>query len=487
MGEGGCGVVFRARHIHQDYDLGEVVLKFLHPTFNLDRRARDRFMKEARASRYLHSPHVVKVFDYDEDEQGAPFIVMEYLQGQTLAELIYPSKRLDPGRTLRIAIQMAGALNECHNKGIIHRDLKPENIFILKDRQNDFVKIVDFSIAMLVDGTITTSLAGTPQYMPPEQILQQPIDDGVDIFALGVILFECLAGQAPISANTEMEYLHRNLQEQPTPLCSIMPGMPHMLSDLLTSMMAKQRAERPASMADVECRLKSIGATENWLVEYEYNAANCGNSAFPRTLTAPESANQSIASFPARLPMNKKQGRPVATADGSAATPTIGALPRNRSKKKPIQSNQESIPGLALEGAPEESVSTPTHKRLIIMAAIAIAIFLGFGGFYWFVFKGPNPSETGTRQQPTHDGPVLRQPSFSSSSGKPDDQLNRSVATPASEQVRTTVKDQRVPIAPITNQTPKAIPSKIKPRSSLPKVRPPRGKKEDYPKEEGGL
>ncbi|MBW2533181.1 MAG: protein kinase, partial [Deltaproteobacteria bacterium] len=227
---------------------------------------RQRFINEARAARTLGSPHVVKVFDHAFDDRGIPYIVMEYLRGEPLQAVI-KQQRLTPHRTLRIALQITGALQECHDAKILHRDLKPGNILLIQAGREDFIKIIDFGIAHLPipEATETGTLLGTPKYMPPEQIRQHELDEGTDIFALGVILFECLCGEPPIKASTAIEYMSLNLQQPPRKLRELAPELPETLEAVLDHMMAKERGDRPASMRDVEARLLAVGRAQGWL------------------------------------------------------------------------------------------------------------------------------------------------------------------------------------------------------------------------------
>ena len=267
LGAGGFAQVFLAEQVQDGIELGDVVLKFLHKNLATNQSIRRRFINEARAARKVRSPHVVKVFDLGFDDDGTPYMAMEYLEGEGLEKVLDRETKLSPKRTFDLGLQVAGALDECHKIGIIHRDLKPDNLLLLPGRGEDFVKVLDFGIARVPteDGTLTHTLMGTPRYMPPEQIMQREMDGGVDIFALGVILYECLAGTSPIPAKTPMEYLQLNLNTRPTPLRQERPDLPEDLERLLNRMMAKDRADRPPSMADVEQRLKKIGVAHGWL------------------------------------------------------------------------------------------------------------------------------------------------------------------------------------------------------------------------------
>ena len=255
LGRGGFGVVMRGRHLHDEHDLGDVVLKFMQSSLAQDLSLRKRFINEARAARSLRSPHMVKVFDFDFDEHGVPFMVMEYLEGEALSRIIR-RRPLSVKQTLDVAAQLASAMQECHAAGIIHRDLKPSNVVL----QDGFAKIIDFGIARMEGATVTRTLMGTPKYMAPEQIQRGEMDGRTDIFALGVIIHECLCGAPPIAAGDDLQYLMLNLEAEPTPLREVVPDAPVALEGLLLRMMAKDPDDRPVSMADVAARLRAMEA-----------------------------------------------------------------------------------------------------------------------------------------------------------------------------------------------------------------------------------
>lgn len=265
LSAGGFGTVFLAMQVHGGIEMGRVILKFLHREHAQDPAVTRRFLNEVKTARELINPHIVRVFDLGYDNDGTPFMVQEFIEGEGLEEVLAREKRLPPPRALRLAIQVAEGMAEAHGKGIIHRDLKPENLRIQEGTA--LVKILDFGIARIstTRGTATNSFVGTPRYMPPEQIKQQPLDAGVDIFALGVILFEMLAGEPPIpNGGSELEYIHLNLIQDPRRLSELLQDCPRELSDFVHSMMAKQRAERPADMETVARTLDELAARFGW-------------------------------------------------------------------------------------------------------------------------------------------------------------------------------------------------------------------------------
>lgn len=229
LGRGGMGVVYRARDLSLERD---VALKLVRNTASLTRQR--RFLREAKLASRGHHPHTVSVFDFGELPQGSCFLVMELLQGKTLAATLRECRSMAPLRVCRIGSMAASGMQSIHAHGIIHRDLKPSNIFLLdKPGVPDFVKIVDFGVAKEVDddlvgvGTVDTTppwtlarsttatgdssetgaltragaLVGTPRYMAPEQLRGEPLDARVDQYALGCILYEMLTGAPPYSGD----------------------------------------------------------------------------------------------------------------------------------------------------------------------------------------------------------------------------------------------------------------------------------------------
>ena len=205
IGRGGMGIVFLAR----DRALDRLVaIKLLRPGMAATGAARRRFAREARAAAAVVHEHVVTIHAVDMLPQGVPYLVMQYVAGKSVQELIDEGKPLELVQILRIGSQAAGALAAAHAQGLIHRDIKPANI-LLEDGV-DRVKITDFGLARAVDDvTISLSgmVAGTPQYMSPEQACGEPIDHRTDLFSLGSVIYALCTGQAPFRGNSSMATL----------------------------------------------------------------------------------------------------------------------------------------------------------------------------------------------------------------------------------------------------------------------------------------
>ncbi|MFO0570707.1 MAG: protein kinase [Polyangiaceae bacterium] len=206
VGKGGMGAVWRARHVSLECD---VAIKQISERWLGTDKAVARFLQEGRTVASLKSPHVVQVFDHGV-EKGVPYIVMELLHGESLGARLLREHTLSQAATLRIIVHVARALSQAHDAGIVHRDLKPDNVFLIHNEDEEIAKVIDFGVAKLgVDSstplgveTASGALVGTPFYMSPEQTRGRGVDHRTDLWALGVIAFECLTGRRPFAGDT---------------------------------------------------------------------------------------------------------------------------------------------------------------------------------------------------------------------------------------------------------------------------------------------
>jgi len=254
IGEGGMGAVYRAQHQR----LGrQVAIKFLHHEFAKHHEALDRFFNEARAAATLGHPNIAESFDMGELASGAPFIVLELLKGRSVHDEVSRVGPLSIRRALRIARQIALGLDAAHQRGIIHRDLKAENVFLTDREENpDHVKILDFGVARVLENTTNITrpglLIGTPEIMPPEQIISpDTIDARVDIYAAGVILYQMLSGQKPYGSMPLPALLHKILEESPPPLTLLSDNVRQLVEDA----MARDRNRRIQTMTELRDRI----------------------------------------------------------------------------------------------------------------------------------------------------------------------------------------------------------------------------------------
>ena len=255
LGEGSMGVVWAAEHVLLGRTLA---VKLLRAELVSDPGVLARFQHEAVAAGRIGSPHIVDVLDVGTAPNGAPFIVMEFLRGRSLAALLRVQARLTPDRTVRLGRQILEALEAAHAAGIIHRDLKPDNIFLEPgEAGEEHVKLVDFGISKAKDDprvqhlTRTGMLIGTPRYMSPEQVRgEKDVDERADIWAAGVILYQCLASVPPHDGPDLASILGHVLLEPATPLRELRPEVEPWLEAVVMRALEKDRDRRFATATE---------------------------------------------------------------------------------------------------------------------------------------------------------------------------------------------------------------------------------------------
>ncbi len=259
VGRGGMGHVYKALHLH----FNEVrALKVMDPSLTEKEEFVRRFLREAFVARRLQHPNAVRVDDVDETEDGRHCIIMEFIDGRMLRDVLEREGPLPAARACSIVKQAASALHAAHQLGIIHRDIKPENIALVKTDQGDLVKVLDFGITKLSAGQLkdeagamdltatgTIFAIGTPEYMSPEQILQKDLDGRSDLYSLGLVFFEMLTGEQPFHADSQAEWFLAQVSQPPPPLHGRAASLriPAGIADLVMSMLAKNVAQRPAN------------------------------------------------------------------------------------------------------------------------------------------------------------------------------------------------------------------------------------------------
>lgn len=257
LGAGGMGMVFKA----VDTELGEVIAIKTLKTEMLgnDPNALERFRSEIRLARRISHRNVVRTHDIGE-HGGAYFITMEYVEGRSLKELIHARGRLPVPVTLSVAKQLCRALEVAHEAGVIHRDVKPQNMVVQAD---GVLKVMDFGIARLATRpsgmTQLGTVVGTPEYMAPEQLMGDEIDARADIYAVGCVVYECLTGRTPITADTPITLIAKVLEDTPHAPRTVNDEVPSALSDLVMACLSKNAADRPQTALELHDRLAAIG------------------------------------------------------------------------------------------------------------------------------------------------------------------------------------------------------------------------------------
>jgi len=265
IGSGGMGAVYKAAQPAMNR---MVAVKILHPKLTNRKDLVSRFRREARAMSHLEHPNTVKVLLFGELEDGSLYIVMEYLEGRNLNQVVRKEGPLAPERAVPVLIQCCGALQEAHLQGIIHRDLKPENIFLSTNGGlRDYPKVLDFGLAKVTErelrpGSVMLTqegmVFGTPEFMSPEQAQGKVLDARSDIYSLAVILYEVLTGKLPFDAKTPMEYIQAHVTKPPIPLDERIPGkkFPPGLGLALQRALEKAPEKRFGSAAEFAQALK---------------------------------------------------------------------------------------------------------------------------------------------------------------------------------------------------------------------------------------
>src|ERR1700734_3379795 len=253
VGRGGMAEVYRARDIRLDRI---VAVKTLREDLARDQTFQARFRREAQSAASLNHPSIVAVYDTGEDMAGpqhVPYIVMEYVDGRTLRELLRDDRRLLPERALEITDGVLRALDYSHRNGIVHRDIKPGNVMLTRSAE---VKVMDFGIARAVSDaqatmTQTAQVIGTAQYLSPEQARGERVDARSDLYSTGCLLYELLTGRPPFTGDSPVAIAYQHVRENPIPPSRVDPEIPVWADSIVLKAMAKDPAERYQSAADM--------------------------------------------------------------------------------------------------------------------------------------------------------------------------------------------------------------------------------------------
>ena len=268
IGEGGMGSVYLAEHVTIQK---KIALKVLLHEYARKDLIKQRFLQEAKAAAKIGHENIVDIIDFGNTPTGSLFFAMEYLEGDDLSKVLQMNGPMTWGRAKPILLQVCRALEAAHSKGIIHRDMKPENIFLEeREGKRDFVKILDFGIAKvgLEDGgerlTRSGMVFGTPHYMSPEQAMGKKPDNRVDVYSVGVILYEMLTGEVPFNADSFMGILTRHISDKPTPPRELREDIPQEVEAIILKALSKKPEGRYQSMAEMAVAISRVAMRDNY-------------------------------------------------------------------------------------------------------------------------------------------------------------------------------------------------------------------------------
>jgi len=409
---GGMGSVYLGKHVLMDKT---VAIKVLRPSLALDDDVVRRFSREAKAASRISHPHAVSVTDFGESEDGIVFLVMEYLDGHTLKEVIKSEGPMKLDRVVEIVRQIAGALDAAHEQGVVHRDLKSDNVMLSKQTGGEWAKVLDFGIAKIqqsnaIDDDITAAnlVIGTPQYMSPEQCSHSSaIDARSDIYSFGIIVYEMLAGQPPFVGESPTVIMMKQVQDPPPSVLEARPELPVAVSSVISKALAKQPADR----------FESAGELSKALTE----AASAAES--PQLIAAPVTV----------------PNIPVAPFDDDEAT-----LVRPR-EVEPLPLSTDVSPALAHPDDPPMAGIRPW--RILAPGAIALVIVFGL---VFFLTRGSSQNQSANANV-TVPGLVA----------DPNSQPVQPLGTPTGE------SERNIQPQPISSATPQLVISNANANSSV--------------------
>ncbi|MFN7945835.1 MAG: SUMF1/EgtB/PvdO family nonheme iron enzyme [Blastocatellia bacterium] len=369
IGSGGMGAIYKARRLH----IGDTVaVKVLRPEVINDSLSRERFHREARAAAMLNHPNAVVIHDFGEDADGTAYIVMEFIEGKSLRQILAAERTINPARSYSILRQACAALEAAHRRGIIHRDIKPDNIILTNsDDLTDHVKILDFGIAKLRDKTMDTAslekslttvgtVIGTPHYMSPEQCQGEPADARSDIYSLGIVLYEMLTGSVPFTAKTPTGVAVKHVTEMPKPLVQMRADIPPAVEGVVMRALSKEPANRQQSALELarefEAALQSGGHISTGSIQAQ------------PTRTTPEVAKASPTGN--SVPVSEINAKPVVSNHGFETQVSKTGRDSRRARPFPIVT---IVAVVLLAALAVGAVWYVRHKRAQELAALAAA------------------------------------------------------------------------------------------------------------------
>jgi serine/threonine-protein kinase len=415
---GGMGSVYEARHAVVGRHFA---LKFLHEQYAHRTIMVQRFLREAQAAGSIASEHIIGVIDYG-TVAGTPYLVMELVQGQDLRELLTDTPRLAVDRAVRIILDACSGLELAHERGLVHRDLKPANICITRRSDGrEVAKVIDFGVAKLRDGADLSeegTLIGTLGYMAPEQLTdQKELDARADIYALGVILYQALAGRPPHVCNRS-ELLYRIVSVDPRPLCEVCPELPVGLSDVVQRALMRNKERRHASVRELADALQAYAGEPAHPALTPAPGTNRGSVPAPR---APGlgTAETELGSSPTwvALGTSSEHARAQLKCDrlsvkgaGKSAVEEFCRQPEGEARSPSLQSRQQYL---------------SQHALLLSVGALALSVVAMTTMFIFVYSHGPRALEAAVTQAAVTQAAVTQAAVTSAPDADPAPALSR--------------------------------------------------------------
>lgn len=429
LGKGGMGAVYRARHIL----LGDrVAIKLLPPEMRSNTEWLRRFQREGQAARRFRHPNAVTVYDLRTSADGTIYLVMEYVEGNTIDAELKKRGKFSPNEAVAVLDPIMSVLNAAHAMGVVHRDLKPENIMIGKASAGGqaVVKLLDLGIAKLreVAGaektgstnlTVAGQMLGTPYYMSPEQWGELPedgnseIDGRADIYSLGVVFYELITGKRPFSGVTLAELRRQHVSIMPPPLHEVDPSVPESFSRAIARSIAKDRGQRQATAGDLEHELRNALTAEGiapaaYVSRAGDGAAAVGSAPARGPLTGAERTadtmvGESMSTGVEGSGTPQNVAAPATLASQAATMPTVLAAPKQVERAAPVgpqptMMSPSQLGGVVASSPP--SAAQPARRSSLPIVAVGIVVLLlvvGAGGYAVIHFMGSGANANAAR------------------------------------------------------------------------------------------
>ncbi len=400
LGRGGMGVVFRA---HDEQTQRPVAVKILRPELAMQHATfAKRFVREAKAAAAIKHPNVVEVYDVGTEADGTAFQVLALLEGETLRDHLARKGKLSLAMTLDVLLPVMHALEAAHAASIVHRDLKPDNIFLARLPNGDVVPtLLDFGIAKLLEGhesfaTNTGSILGTPSYMAPEQATGARVQGiGIDIWAMGIIVYECLAGAPPFTGTSPPHVMLKIMTENPAPLDELVPTVPRAVADVVSQALLRSLSERYASMNAFREALREA-ATQSDVTIPEVGRVSTVTAMSIAPPASSDGIDLSLALDSVERPRVEQDAATVA-ATGAASRPL-------RAVAAP---SQATPPQATPPQATPQTVEPAPRRPLLWLAAVAALVAVLAAA--WAV-RSPEPTPMETGPEARHTAPPTPAP-----------------------------------------------------------------------------